>query len=107
MGAVIYSGALNDLYALDLSKMRWTNLTAPGSESGDGDRPSPRGYPGFAAVSGKVYVFGGIDDSGGECTMRSSAAVFKSFASPHSRTWLCMKSLSHSTREARNTGLLS
>ena len=87
-GTVIYSGALNDLYTLDPARMKWTNLTGPETASDDWDRPSPRGYPGFAAMAGKVYVFGGVDDMGSECAMHackmwdSSEAVFKYSISP-------------------------
>jgi hypothetical protein len=64
--AVLYSEALNDIYALDPSTMTWTNLTAPETTPEGQHRPSPRGYLGLAAVAGKVYVFGGADDNGGE-----------------------------------------
>ena len=57
----MYSGALNDLFALDPSKMMWTNLTAPAAVLEDRQRPTPRGYPGLAVAVGRIFVFGGID----------------------------------------------
>jgi hypothetical protein len=63
---VLYSEALNDIYALDPSTLTWTNLTFPDTTPDDQHVwPSPRGYPGFAAAGGKVYLFGGADDGEG------------------------------------------
>ena len=58
---MVYSGALNDLFALDPSKMRWTNLTAAAAVLENREGPSPRGYPGLAVAVGRIFVFGGID----------------------------------------------
>jgi hypothetical protein len=48
-------GDLNDLFALDLDQLEWTNLT----EIAVGTAPAPRFGLGLAAIPGKLLVFGG------------------------------------------------
>jgi hypothetical protein len=48
-------GDLNDLFALDLDQLEWTNLTGIAV----GTAPSPRFGPVLAAIPGKLFVFGG------------------------------------------------
>ena len=58
---VVYGGAYNEvpidqLMALDVSTMRWTNI---GNYVWDGPRPPPRFGHGTAAIGSKLFVFGG------------------------------------------------
>ena len=46
---------LNDLFALDLDRLEWTNLTAIAV----GHPPAPRSGLGFASNSGRLFVYGG------------------------------------------------
>ena len=82
--AVIYSGALNDLYELDPAKMSWTNLTAVQSH----EAPTPRGYPGFAAAGLRIYLFGGVDDQSSEpsCARPWTKKFHHEPTTTHSRT---------------------
>ena len=65
------AGNLNDLYSLDPAADAWEILTpaapAPAAAgSGSGPPPSPRYSCGFAADGGgRLYVFGGFDQTGG------------------------------------------
>jgi hypothetical protein len=48
-------GDLNDLFALDLDQLEWTNLTGIAV----GTAPEPRLGLGLAAIPGKLLVYGG------------------------------------------------
>jgi hypothetical protein len=52
------SGPVNDLYVFDLSTTTWTDL------SGAAQGPTPRQYFAFTAAFGKLFTFGGFDDTG-------------------------------------------
>ncbi len=50
--------SVNDLYEYDPALRHWLELTA---RNVTGDPPTIRYWNGFAAMEGKLYVFGGID----------------------------------------------
>jgi hypothetical protein len=55
---------MNDLYRFDPGELLWTNLTWAGT---DGAPPALDSF-GFAAVDGRLYVFGGlITEKSGQC----------------------------------------
>ena len=51
---------LQDLHVYDPAAMAWTDLSAAAS----GTPPSARGFHGLASAGGKLYVHGGLCDSG-------------------------------------------
>jgi hypothetical protein len=52
------AGLQVNLLKFDPLKLEWTDLTGKTS----GPTPSARGYAGFAAANGKLYMFGGYYD---------------------------------------------
>ena len=52
---------LDDMYQFDPVDLKWTSI-----QPGDvlGAAPSARETPGFASVNGKIYVYGGLSQSG-------------------------------------------
>jgi hypothetical protein len=60
---IVFEGnALGDLLAYDPVTKAWTDLTTTAS----GTAPSKRGYHGFTAAGGRLYVQGGWDWLGNE-----------------------------------------
>lgn len=51
-----------DLHAFDPSSVAWIDLSSPAS----GQPPSARQSFGFTSVSGKLYVYGGVNGDGGK-----------------------------------------
>jgi hypothetical protein len=56
------AGYLDDLHSYDPADMTWTLLSA----AEDSTRPSARAQHGFTSAGGKLYVYGGDNDSAGE-----------------------------------------
>lgn len=55
----MFPGELGDLHVLDPATMTWSALHAMG-----GTEPLPRSLHGFAALGGKLFVYGGADAIG-------------------------------------------
>ena len=51
----LFAELANDLYIFNPVSLQWTIIVPEGSIL-----PPPRVHPGFAAVAGKLYVFGGV-----------------------------------------------
>ena len=67
---------MNDLYRFDPGARLWTNLTWAGAGGAPGGAPAPLDSFGFAAVDGRLYVFGGFRAAtGGRRLARARAFV--------------------------------
>ena len=66
-----FAGSFNDLHCFDARTMRWTQL----AESGAEESPSTRIFFSFAAVGGRLYVFGGNSDPNVSLALISSVGI--------------------------------
>ena len=57
-GIEMGEGSTNELYKLDLSSHKWSQV------AGTGSLPEPRSFHAMVSVKGKLYVFGGCGTSG-------------------------------------------